>query len=128
MLAPSTLIDDMLARLAQRDESAALVVNAEDRLLGIVTPSDALLENRKRPIADVMSSPEVLRLDDVLADALRWMLVRDFSQVPLVDRDQRALGMLRIDEVLREITSPHARHIATRPADPARGYSPRYGG
>ena len=131
LLQPSALVVQALRWFRREGGSAALVVDSTDRLLGIVTLADLAFEGFEspgQPVANVMSAAEVVHEDDPLVDVLRWMLVRDFSQVPVINEARRVRGLIRVEDVLREITAPHARQIATRPADPTRGYAPRYGG
>jgi magnesium transporter len=72
------------------------VVDDEGRLLGIVTMRDLLFSERSRTLGDVMLR-EVFALQAAmpLKDAMKLVLDRHYPQYPVVDAEQRLIGLLR---------------------------------
>ena len=72
------------------------VVDDEGRLLGIVTMRDLLFSERSRTLGDVMLR-DVFALQAAmpLKDAMRLVLDRHYPQYPVVDAEQRLIGLLR---------------------------------
>ncbi len=108
-----------------------LVVDDDGLLQGIVTLEDiAQAIVRGLPwdtqLESIMSAAEVVHLGDTLADVLRWVVVRGFRQVPVVDAGGSPVGLIRVEDMVAELTASH--ELRTRPADPSRGAAPRYGG
>jgi len=72
------------------------VVDDEGRLLGIVTMRDLLFSERSRTLGDVMLR-DVFALQAAmpLKDAMKLVLDRHYPQYPVVDAEQRLIGLLR---------------------------------
>jgi len=72
------------------------VVDDEGRLLGIVTMRDLLFSERSRTLGEVMLR-DVFALQAAmpLKDAMRLVLDRHYPQYPVVDAEQRLIGLLR---------------------------------
>ena len=71
-------------------------VDDEGRLLGIVTMRDLLFSERSRTLGDVMLR-DVFALQAAmpLKDAMKLVLDRHYPQYPVVDAEQRLIGLLR---------------------------------
>ena len=71
-------------------------VDDEGRLLGIVTMRDLLFSERSRTLGEVMLR-DVFALQAAmpLKDAMRLVLDRHYPQYPVVDAEQRLIGLLR---------------------------------
>jgi arabinose-5-phosphate isomerase len=105
-------VRDVLVRLggAHRRSGAILVVDpADDRLLGIFTDSDLarLFENRRdamldRPIGEVMTpKPVQITVGATVADAVAALRPRKLSELPVVDRGGRLVGLVDVTDLLR---------------------------
>ena len=72
------------------------VVDDEGRLLGIVTMRDLLFSERSRTLGEVMLR-DVFALQAAmpLKDAMKLVLDRHYPQYPVVDAEQRLIGLLR---------------------------------
>ena len=78
-------------------------------LIGICTERDVLthvLRQRRDPertrLADVMTpDPETLTLEDRICYAVNRMYVGGHRSLPLVDRDQRPLGIVTVNDVTK---------------------------
>ena len=72
------------------------VVDAEGRLLGIVTMRDLLFSDRERKLEDVMlRGAFVLHASLPLTDAMKLVLDRHYPVYPVVDTERRLIGLVR---------------------------------
>lgn len=116
---PDTPMHDVLAIIDRNGEGVALVLDAERRLLGIVTDGDirrAILAgtdfsetageflSHKQPVGG--RKPLTAPLDTPDADLLRLMEVRLVRHLPLVDNDGRVAGLMLLDELARDHELP----------------------
>ncbi len=94
-------------RTGRARSGAILVVDAGGRLEGFFTDGDF----RRRvvadpgvldgPISDVMTRrPKVARKGELLADAYKRLKEHEFDELPVVDEDGRAVGILDVQDVL----------------------------
>lgn len=91
-----------------RRTGAIMVVDEEGRLSGIFTDSDLarLLEANRdafldRPIAEVMTrQPTTVAAGELLTTAAAVLAERKISELPVVDRDGRPLGLIDITDVV----------------------------
>ena len=91
-----------------RRTGAVMLVDDEGQLAGIFTDSDLarLLENREdaaldEPIASRMTiDPNTAPANMMLQDAIAVMSHRRISELPVIDRDHRPLGLLDITDVV----------------------------
>jgi len=72
------------------------VIDAEHRLLGVVTMRDLLFNDRERTLEDVMLREVFsLRAATPLEQAMKLVLERHYPAYPVVDADNRLLGKVR---------------------------------
>lgn len=91
----------------------ALVVSADERLLGTVTDGDvrralledAALSDQVRPY--LAPNPVVVTSDVSRADVLDLMRARVLSQIPITDSDGRLVGIHVLQEVLGRVQRPN---------------------
>ena len=108
---PSTTVHETIQIMLARDIGALLVVDGNDKLLGIFSERDlltriaGLIENyADMPIEKFMTpKPETVTASDTLAFALHKMDVGEYRHMPIVD-DGRAVGMISVRDMLRYIT------------------------
>lgn len=91
-----------LQRLSEQAETIVYVyvIDAEDHLLGVLSLRRLVLSPPETPIVDLMD-PQVVRVP-VMADqeeAARVLTERDLLAVPVVDYDNRLLGIITVDDV-----------------------------
>jgi CBS domain-containing protein len=99
--APDDTIEEVADRLADGDIDG-LPITEGDRLVGLVTATDVLTAGRRPASAaagptagDVMTAELVTaRPDDNLLDAAGRMQSRDVRHLPVIDGDNKLLGML----------------------------------
>lgn len=93
---------------ARRRTGAVLVEDDDDRLLGIFTDSDLarLFERRReadldRPIGEVMTAgPVQVCVGSFLNEALDAMKTRKISELPVVDRGGRLVGLIDLTDLI----------------------------
>ncbi|MFI0786277.1 CBS domain-containing protein [Streptomyces lydicus] len=111
----TTPADDMARWLAEYDISGLPVVDAEDRVIGIVSTTD-LTQARRASATDgaltagaVMSAPaRTVRADDSVVRAARLMCTSGVERLPVVDEEARLVGMVTRRDVLRIFARPDA--------------------
>ncbi|MGQ9550433.1 MAG: DUF190 domain-containing protein [Roseiflexus sp.] len=121
---PDTSLAETLDRLLETDKRRVIVVDKEQRVVGIITDGDVMRRAAKRvrpnmlralaawfgggsrpsglevaaegrTAADVMTSPVVtLPTDAPIVDAIRLMIAHKIKRIPIVDADGRLVGMV----------------------------------
>ncbi|MCP4250307.1 MAG: KpsF/GutQ family sugar-phosphate isomerase [bacterium] len=93
--------------VAPRRAGAAAIVDEAGKLCGIFTQGDLTrlrpgsAEPERVPIADCMTAPcKSTEADDRVADALIVMRRHQIDELPVVDADDRLVGMLDIQDLL----------------------------
>ncbi len=107
---PLQTVREVLIGLAgpRRRSGAVLVEDTDGRLLGIFTDSDLarLFERRReaeidRPIGEVMTeNPVKVVVGDTLSEAVEAMKARKISELPVVDRGGRLVGLIDLTDVI----------------------------
>jgi CBS domain-containing protein len=93
----------------------AAVTDLEGRLLGIFTERDALMRLNvdaarmaDKPVSSVMTAnPATLRAEDKIAFALHRMNVGGYRHIPILDDDDRLVGVISIRGILAYLTERH---------------------
>ena len=91
-----------------RRTGAVIVVDSDDQLSGLFTDSDLarLLEQRRdiqldRSISEVMTvEPATISKDATLHDAVEILSQNKFSELPVVDNENRPVGLIDITDVI----------------------------
>jgi arabinose-5-phosphate isomerase len=107
---PEETVREVLVRLggARRRSGAILVVDEDERLIGIFTDSDLarLFEKRReamldRPIGDVMTArPVTVAVGSPVAEAVEAMKARKISELPVVDRGGYLVGLVDVTDLI----------------------------
>jgi len=97
---PDTKVSDTIDELRELVTRALItyvyVVDDEHRLLGIVTMRDLLFSGRERKLSEVMlRGAFALHAALPLQDAMRLVLDRHYPVYPVVDAEQRLIGLVR---------------------------------
>jgi CBS domain-containing protein len=111
-VAPSTSVQETIQIMLTRDVGALLVVDAGGKLLGIFSERDLLTriaglhsDYAKLPIEKFMTAkPETVTASDTLAFALHKMDVGEYRHMPVIEGDNRPVGMISVRDMLRHIT------------------------
>jgi CBS domain-containing protein len=101
-----------LHRMVEHGVGALLVVDADGRLVGILTERDyvrkvvgVLPDYAHRPLKDYMTpDPETVGPDDRLALALQKMDVGGYRHLPVVEENGIPVGLVSVRDVIRHIT------------------------
>ncbi|MFF4497193.1 CBS domain-containing protein [Streptomyces sp. NPDC001546] len=115
---PGTTVKEIAKVLAQYDISGVPVLDDEDRVVGVVsqtdllalTPPQAHTQSAIPPTAGkIMSAPAVTtHAEDTAADAARLMTRRGIERLPVVDIEDRLVGIITRRDLLRMFLRPDA--------------------
>jgi CBS domain-containing protein len=122
---PRTSVADAIALMKQH-ASGCVLVESEQRLLGIFTERDVLfrvagarLDPAATPVAAVMTAdPETLTMHDELAWVLNLMVVGGFRHVPIVDDDGKAVAVISMQRIVERLVECFPKAVLTLPPRP----------
>ena len=127
-LPETATIREAIRLMLERGIGAVLVVEG-GRVVGIFTERDVLMRvirEKRDPartrLGDVMTSdPEALRSDDRICYAVNRMHGGGFRTVPVVDDEQRPIGIVTVNDILRWLADIFPEAILNlRPGDKLR--------
>jgi CBS domain-containing protein len=106
---PETLVSEA-AQLMETDDIGSLPILDGEQLAGMVTDRDIVVravargkDPRGMPVSEVASSELVtIHANDDLADALRLMASQQVRRLPVVDEDNRLVGILAQADIAGE--------------------------
>ena len=108
-------VREIFVRLAgpRRRSGAILIEDADTHLLGIFTDSDLarLFEKRReaeldRQIGEIMTiDPKRVRVGALLSDAVELMKAHKISELPVVDRGNRLVGLIDVTDLIGLVPS-----------------------
>ncbi|MCB5180864.1 CBS domain-containing protein [Streptomyces antimicrobicus] len=122
-VASGTAFKEVAKLLVQHDISGVPVVDDEDRVVGVVSQTDLLAHPAPLPrtgaqdgapvpartAGDLMSAPAVtVRAEEAAADAARLMTRRGIERLPVVDVEDRLVGIVTRRDLLRLFVRPDA--------------------
>lgn len=84
---------------------SVLVTGAGRKLLGVVSLREILASDPDTPVQDFMNEPDFVAATDDAEHAAHTLVDRAYHLLPVVDREQRLLGILTLDDaalILRE--------------------------
>ena len=98
----STPYREIVEQLHRHGQPAAPVVDPAGRVHGVVSVSDLLRHPERQAAADLMTCPAVCTTPDTIAtQAARQITQADVEQLPVVDDERRAVGLVtRLDLLL----------------------------
>lgn len=107
-VSPTVRISDVAALLSERRIGAALVMDAAEQLLGIVSERDivrCLAANGARTLemtaGQLMTrAVQVVHPDTTVAEAMRMMTAGRFRHLPVIDREA-LVGLISIGDVVK---------------------------
>ncbi|MFF1511222.1 CBS domain-containing protein [Streptomyces sp. NPDC058326] len=105
---PATPFSGVAQLLADHDISGVPVLDEDDRVVGVVSESD-LLTQREPTARDLMTAPAVtVHAEETVAEAARLMVRRGVERLPVVDEEERLVGMVTRRDLLRVFLRPDA--------------------
>lgn len=76
------------------------VMDSSNRLVGAIALVDLLRAEPSTPVGDVVEVAQTVRVDADVEEVARLMTDFDLTVVPVVDDEQRLLGVVTVDDVL----------------------------
>ncbi|MEU5217348.1 CBS domain-containing protein [Streptomyces sp. NPDC020807] len=105
---PATSFRDVAKLLAEHDISGVPVMDEDDRVLGVVSESD-LLSRHALVARDLMTAPAItVHAEETVADAARLMVRRGVERLPVVDEEERLVGIVTRRDLLCVYLRPDA--------------------
>jgi arabinose-5-phosphate isomerase len=110
LIKPEASIADALIEISTKRLGVAVVTDADNTVLGIVTDGDVRRGIEKwgksffdRQISEVMSeSPKLISEDELAAKALGIMEKHSITSLVVAGQDRRALGVVHLHDVLKQ--------------------------
>ncbi|MEV7282150.1 CBS domain-containing protein [Streptomyces sp. NPDC093111] len=97
---PDTSFREVAKLLAEHDVSGVPVVDEDDHVVGVVSESD-LLARRQLTARGLMTAPAVtVHAEERAADAARMMVRRGVERLPVVDEEERLVGIVTRRDLL----------------------------
>ncbi|MFI1658124.1 CBS domain-containing protein [Streptomyces sp. NPDC020472] len=100
--------------LAEHEISGVPVVDDDEHVVGVVSESD-LLARHELTARDLMTTPAVtVHAEETVADAARLMVRRGVERLPVVDEEERLVGIVTRRDLLGVYLRPDAeirRHV-----------------
>lgn len=132
----NTCVQDVLDALNREHRGVALVVDQECRLLGIFTERDVLLRLpltdsgwREAPVCDFMThDPHSIRTNESIGLALNRMQEGAFRHLPIVDEEERAIGVLSVRDILDYVVDHFPSEFLNLPPSPNLETTGEWGG
>jgi CBS domain-containing protein len=118
----SDSLDQVVRTMAQHDCGAVPVVDAEGALAGIITDRDICMAANAHdcPLHAISVSTALTTKivtcgpKDSVADVLDLMSQRQIRRIPVVDTDNRPIGMLSIADIARYAALPRRKGVLDR--------------
>lgn len=123
----STRVEEAIATMKDQKTGCVLVVD-NGRLTGIFSERDVLLkvaaprlDQHRAKVESVMTrSPETLQMDDPIVFALNKMSMGGFRHVPIVDKQNRPIGVVSVKDIVNFIVELFPREVLNLPPEPGK--------
>ncbi len=124
-VSPQTSVAEAVSAMKEKGIGGILVQDNE-RLVGIFTERDLLnkligsgRDLEQTPVADVMTAdPEALPVDADIAFALSMMGEGGYRRIPLVDEDDRPVGILSVKHIISYLAEFFPQDVLNLPPRP----------
>jgi IMP dehydrogenase len=110
-IGPAQTLGDAREAMRRSGVGTLVVVDAANRLEGLLTERDARFVDGGTPVAQRMTRVERLVLHEgpiALEEAERIMVERKIKKLPLVDHDRRLIGLVTAKDILKQKRLPFA--------------------
>jgi len=115
--------------------SGCSLVTSDNRLIGVFTERDlvvrvlGVVNALDQPVSEWMTSdPDRVSPADPIRKALRLMRRGGFRSVPVVDKEDRVVGVVRHKDILEYLAEHFSAEVLNLPPDPERIALEREGG
>lgn len=110
---PRATVQEAVQAMVAHRRAAVVVVDAEDRLIGILNRADILArvvgagrDPRQTAVSEVMTpNPEALVPSDRICYAINRMTAAGYRTIPLVDEQYRPVGIVTVNDVVHWLAS-----------------------
>jgi CBS domain-containing protein len=122
-VAPTATLGEVLQSLQVARRGSALICR-EERIAGIFTERDALFQMAQGadldvPIEQLMSAPVVtVSPEETVESAIARMSLGGYRQLPVVDDQERPVGVLKVSSILRHLVQHFPRFVYNLPPTP----------
>jgi CBS domain-containing protein len=129
------MVSDATAQMVAKSIGSVLVTE-DDRLAGIVTERDLMVQMVQKPfdpritaLGELMTREvATLRPEDTVARAIYKMSQGGYRRLPLVDTERRPVGMVSVRDIVDYLAVLFPHKILTVPPDPSKIPPTREGG
>lgn len=105
---PAASFREVAKMLAEHDISGVPVLDEDDHVVGVVSESD-LLARHELTARELMNTPAVtIHAEETVADAARLMVRRGVERLPVVDEEERLVGIVTRRDLLCVYLRPDA--------------------
>ncbi|WP_030690699.1 CBS domain-containing protein [Streptomyces globisporus] len=105
---PATSFKEVAKLLAEHEISGVPVVDDDDHVVGVVSESD-LLAHHELTARNLMTTPAVtVHAEETVADAARLMVRRGVERLPVIDEEERLVGIVTRRDLLGVYLRPDA--------------------
>jgi len=103
-------VGDLKKLMDETGTGGILIVNGDDRLVGIVTTRDLLFEEQNgKPVSDVMQKSVVTASPSIsLKEAEKLLHDSRIEKLPLVDQEGRVAGLVTLKDIMKITQFPKA--------------------
>ncbi len=103
-------VGDLKKLVDETDTGGILIVDADEKLVGIVTTRDLLLEhNDSKPVTEVMQKKVITAAPGIsLKDAEKLLHEHRIEKLPLVHADGRVAGLVTLKDIMKITQYPKA--------------------
>ena len=132
----TAVMDDAIRAMLAEDRVAVVIVDKDDRLIGIVTDRDLLgrcwsgRDGGQTRLSEVMTrDPEAVKTDDRICYAVNRMMAMSCRTIPVVDAERRPIGIVTVDDIAKWLAAIFPEAILNlRPGDRLKRPGQRDGG
>jgi len=98
---PGQTIEEIVKIMRDTNHDGFPVVR-DEKLVGIITTRDLVLQKRGRKVKDMMVKEVLVTFPEIhLTDAARVMFRKGYSKLPVVDEDKRLIGIITNTDIIR---------------------------
>ncbi len=109
-LRDNSTVGDVKRVVEETDTGGILIIDKNEKLVGIVTTRDLLFEyDDNKPVKDIMTKKVISASKDTsLADAEKLLHDHRIEKLPLIDKDSKVAGLITLKDIMKVIKYPTA--------------------
>jgi CBS domain-containing protein len=102
------MVAEACHEMKEKNIGALVVISDDNKPIGVLTDRDVIVRAivqgktaERTPVEEVMTSPvATLQAEATLEEATELMCSRNIRRVPIVDQEQRLVGLVSFDDVV----------------------------